>query len=176
MFQLVWNYLILVLFLGALKAALSLRWPTIGEWRYDDLHPSLRYRDSSSAQRLLVNFVFFLVYPFVLLWRWYRAGEWTDWTDVEKDMYEQNVEHGEDELLRRGALRGRMIIQKQILLNPEASDEEKANDGFVETRAFHPDDGNELTGEEDLPLNLSKDADAHGGSRRQRNVRGSKFE
>ncbi|XP_058118408.1 uncharacterized protein LOC131289767 [Anopheles ziemanni] len=163
MFQFVWNCLLMMLFLGALKAALSLRWPTIGEWRYDDLHPSLRYHDSPRVTQLAVNLVFFLVYPVVLLWRWYHSSEWTAWTDVEKDLFEQHIDLGEDELLRCGSLRGRMIIQKEIVVCPTAATDEsepferyeRADEEFVEPGTIYSNSGAELNDEE-LPLNLSK--------------------
>ncbi|KFB38411.1 hypothetical protein ZHAS_00005771 [Anopheles sinensis] len=115
------------------------------------------------VKQLAVNLVFFLVYPFILLWRWYRSSEWTAWTDVEKDLFEQHVELGEDELLRRGSLRGRMIIQKEIVVSPAAATEEnvpferyeRAEEEFVETGTVYSNSGAELHDEE-MPLNLSK--------------------
>ncbi|XP_053672044.1 uncharacterized protein LOC128722211 [Anopheles nili] len=115
---LVWNYFLIMLLLGILKAALSFYWPLIGEWRYDDLHSTLRYHESCRAKQLLVNSLFFVVYPFVLCVRWCRSSQWTEWTESERDIFELNLDRsrGEEELLRSGLLRGRMIIQKEIVL------------------------------------------------------------
>ncbi|XP_050071067.1 uncharacterized protein LOC126559015 [Anopheles maculipalpis] len=168
--ELLWNCLLLMLFLGVLKAALSFYWPSIGEWRYDDLHPSLRYRESCRANQLLVNGVFFIVYPCVLGFRWYtspnRATLWTECC-VEKDEFERYVEYSreEEDLLRHGMIRGRIIIQKEIVLAGASEDDgssyrkyDNADDCIVGVeREPRSNERNEQSKCE--PLNLSKDGE-----------------
>ncbi|XP_052891069.1 uncharacterized protein LOC128299218 [Anopheles moucheti] len=124
---LLWNCFLLMLLLGVLKAALSFYWPSIGEWRYDDLHPSLRYHESCRVKQLSVNAVFFIVYPCVLCYRWKTSNRWTLWTECsETEDFAQYVEYSreEEELLRHGMIRGRMIVQKEIVLAGGREDEQ----------------------------------------------------
>uniref|UniRef100_A0A182QEA0 Uncharacterized protein n=1 Tax=Anopheles farauti TaxID=69004 RepID=A0A182QEA0_9DIPT len=157
--------------MGVLKAALSFYWPSIGEWRYDDLHASLRYHESCRVKQLLVNALFFVVYPFVLCGKWYASNRWKfqDQTDGEWDIFEQYVEYTEEEaqLLRNGMLRGRMIIQTEIVLTDPADDDDQPSykrydevddEGVVGVETKPMSNGEDYATKCE-PLNLSKDAD-----------------
>uniref|UniRef100_A0A182FR35 Peptidase M13 N-terminal domain-containing protein n=1 Tax=Anopheles albimanus TaxID=7167 RepID=A0A182FR35_ANOAL len=131
------------------------------------------------VKQFLVNFIFFLVYPGVLAYRCYQAEARHGWVQEDDDLVELIVDKGlgEDELLRRGKLRGRMIIQKQIILNdsqeedlevtqgavPEDDDDETEEDSFelsVQGGRNDDEEDEEDNGsyeESEKPLNLSKD-------------------
>ncbi|XP_035895310.1 uncharacterized protein LOC118504651 [Anopheles stephensi] len=169
--EFMWNCFLLLLFLGILKAALSLYWPSIGEWRYDDLHPSLRYHESCRAKQLLVNGVFFLAYPCVLCFRWYSANRGTMWTEctVERDEFERYVEYSreEEDLLRHGMIRGRMIIQKEIVLTGGSEHDDGSSyrkydavdECVVAVERDEPESDEQRYQSKCEPLNLSKDGD-----------------
>ncbi|XP_035773852.1 uncharacterized protein LOC118456859 [Anopheles albimanus] len=179
MLQVLWNCILFLLLLGLFKASLGLRWRWIGAWKYHELHSSLVYDESSSVKQFLVNFIFFLVYPGVLAYRCYQAEARHGWVQEDDDLVELIVDKGlgEDELLRRGKLRGRMIIQKQIILNdsqeedlevtqgavPEDDDDETEEDSFelsVQGGRNDDEEDEEDNGsyeESEKPLNLSKD-------------------
>ncbi|XP_053660137.1 uncharacterized protein LOC128709178 [Anopheles marshallii] len=162
--ELLWNCFLLMLFLGLLKAALSFYWPSIGEWRYDDLHPSLQYHESCRVKQLAVNGVFFIVYPCVLCYRCYASIRWTLWTECsETEDFAQYVEYSreEQELLRDGMIRGRMIVQREIVLTAAREDElscyRKYDDCVV---AVEKEPLEERTNPSECePLNLSKDGE-----------------
>uniref|UniRef100_A0A182R5L2 Uncharacterized protein n=1 Tax=Anopheles funestus TaxID=62324 RepID=A0A182R5L2_ANOFN len=82
--------------------------------------------EEKEAKQLLVNGVFFIVYPCVLCYRWYLSKRWKLWTEYsEKDDFARYVEYSreEEELLRHGMIRGRMIVQKEIVLTDTMEDE-----------------------------------------------------
>uniref|UniRef100_A0A182VY62 Uncharacterized protein n=1 Tax=Anopheles minimus TaxID=112268 RepID=A0A182VY62_9DIPT len=120
------------------------------------------------VKQLLVNSVFFVVYPCVLCYRCYNSRRWTLWTECsEKDDFAQFVEYSreEEELLRHGMIRGRMIVQKEIVLSG-ASEEELSNsyrkydnvDDCVVAVEQSPLAGQDNPSE-CVPLNLSKDSE-----------------
>ncbi|XP_040153003.1 uncharacterized protein LOC120894471 [Anopheles arabiensis] len=168
----IWNCFLLLLCVGIAKAALSFYWPSIGEWRYDDLHPSLRYHESCRTKQLLVNSVFFVVYPCVLGARWYPANrQWSLWTEDEKDKTDAYVQYSreEEELLRHGMLRGRMIVQKEIVLPTDSIPEEDepstyktygmVDDCVVAVNEDEPCNERNYSPKSCEPLNLSRDGE-----------------
>ncbi|XP_052863343.1 uncharacterized protein LOC128269981 [Anopheles cruzii] len=161
MLELLWNYILIVLILGLMKSTLGHYWLWIGAWRFDDLHASLEYYESSRLKQFLVNLVFFLVYPPILLQRWCQSEFCQRSTDTEDDIIELAIDDGEDELLRRGMLRGRMIVQKEIILNDGREDEfyrrydDMDNDAAQESYPGTP----LIRSPSGEPLNLSKDHD-----------------
>uniref|UniRef100_A0A182LZ84 Uncharacterized protein n=1 Tax=Anopheles culicifacies TaxID=139723 RepID=A0A182LZ84_9DIPT len=120
---------------------------------------------SLKAKQLLVNGVFFVVYPCVLLYRWYNSRRWTLWTECsEKDDIMQFVDYSreEEELLRHGMIRGRMIVQTEIVLSGALEDELSSSyekyDNVVVGVVKQPL-GEENNPSECVPLNLSKDGE-----------------
>ncbi|XP_058055695.1 uncharacterized protein LOC131207103 [Anopheles bellator] len=161
MLELLWNYILIVLVLGLMKSALGHYWPWIGAWRFDDLHATLEYDESSRLKQFLVNLVFFLVYPPILLHRWCQSEFCQSSTDTEDDIIELAIDDGDDELLRRGMLRGRMIVQKEIILNDGREDElyRRYNDVDNDTVQERYDETHLIRSPSGEPLNLSKDHD-----------------
>uniref|UniRef100_A0A182KEW6 Uncharacterized protein n=1 Tax=Anopheles christyi TaxID=43041 RepID=A0A182KEW6_9DIPT len=124
----------------------------------------------SRTKQLLVNGVFFVVYPVVLCARWYATNrQWSLWTEDEGGNSEGHVQYSrdEEELLRNGMLGGRMIVQKEIVLAVGGTTEEKPSmyktHNKVENCTVSVDD--ESSNERNYaskpcePLNLSKDGE-----------------